>query len=54
MTASSPTTLHGRLEILLGGDLMANPNRDTTAGAAFIDLRALAKAQGRNVADLAT
>jgi len=31
---------------------MANPNRDTTAGAAFIDLRALAKAQGRNVAEL--
>jgi hypothetical protein len=31
---------------------MANPNRDTTAGATFIDLRALAKAQGRNVAEL--
>jgi len=31
---------------------MANPNRDTTAGAAFIDLRALAKMQGRNVAEL--
>lgn len=31
---------------------MANPNRDTTAGAAFIGLRALAKAQGRNVAEL--
>lgn len=31
---------------------MANPNRDTTAGAAFIDLRALAKTQGRNVAEL--
>jgi hypothetical protein len=31
---------------------MANPNRDTTAGAAFIDLRALSKAQGRNVAEL--
>jgi hypothetical protein len=31
---------------------VANPNRDTTAGAAFLDLRALAKAQGRNVAEL--
>jgi Nucleotidyl transferase AbiEii toxin, Type IV TA system len=31
---------------------MANPNRDTTAGAAFLDLRALSKAQGRNVAEL--
>ncbi|MGL5862862.1 MAG: nucleotidyl transferase AbiEii/AbiGii toxin family protein [Phycicoccus sp.] len=31
---------------------MANPNRDTTAGAAFIDLRSLAKAQGRTVAEL--
>jgi hypothetical protein len=31
---------------------MANPNRDTTAGAVFIDLRALAKAEGRNVAEL--
>ncbi|MFN0283931.1 MAG: nucleotidyl transferase AbiEii/AbiGii toxin family protein [Kineosporiaceae bacterium] len=31
---------------------MANPNRDTTAGAAFIDLRALARTEGRNVAEL--
>ncbi len=31
---------------------MANPNRDTTAGAAFLDVRALARAQGRNVAEL--
>ena len=31
---------------------MANPNRDTTAGAAFLDLRALAKSEGRNVAEL--
>jgi hypothetical protein len=31
---------------------MANPTRDTTAGAAFLDLRALSKAQGRNVAEL--
>ncbi len=31
---------------------MANPNRDTAAGAAFIDLRALSKTQGRNVAEL--
>jgi hypothetical protein len=31
---------------------MANPNRDTTAGAAFLDLRALSRAQGRNVAEL--
>lgn len=31
---------------------MANPNRNTTAGAAFIDLRALAKSEGRNVAEL--
>ena len=31
---------------------MANPNRDTTAGAAFLDLRALSRSQGRNVAEL--
>jgi hypothetical protein len=31
---------------------MANPNRDTTAGGAFIELRALARAEGRNVAEL--
>jgi hypothetical protein len=31
---------------------MANPNRDTAAGAAFLDLRALAKSEGRNVAEL--
>jgi hypothetical protein len=31
---------------------MANPSRDTTAGAAFLDLRALSKSQGRNVAEL--
>ena len=31
---------------------MANPNRDTTAGATFLDLRALAKTEGRNVAEL--
>jgi Nucleotidyl transferase AbiEii toxin, Type IV TA system len=31
---------------------MANPNRDTAAGAAFLDLRVLAKRDGRNVAEL--
>ena len=31
--------------------LKANPNRDTTAGAAFLDIRALSRAQGRNVAE---
>jgi len=31
---------------------MANPNRDTAAGAAFIDLRSLSKVEGRNVAEL--
>jgi hypothetical protein len=31
---------------------MAHPRRDTTAGAAFLDLRALAKVQQRNVAEM--